>query len=523
MRTDGERRRRKRRGPSRRGPRLHAQPCLGNDTEAALAAEQHPVRARPRARPGQAPGLPDSCRRHRSHGLDQVVDVGEAGGEVPGGARGNPAADGRALERLRVEPGGQLVCFQLLFEQWSGGAGTDASCARRGVDLDDAGHGPEVQVDNTGPLITDARLDATDDTRAAGIRDDGDVRIAAPVEDGRDVRLLRRPQHAVDDVIELAADAADDVAVGAADAVCGSVERRRGCDRGEVCGKPGRHAIARQLAEWCWLLRRLHRQSEVVAYEWRQLLELGGLGLVGLRASPAPDLVRRRRHGRLNTSDSLLRVVATASADACAGVTATTTSPASEPPSEPEAPSRPGTVRTVTAAATTVGSAAVESSSDPTASTSTTSPGRASAAAAAPSARRTGTATWPARPSAASSEGPSRRTSVSGSPRRTGAASMRPTTVLPACSAPAGTSVDGMRVKTMSAARMGEPPARSCAADHTSSDGGCFGASADSEANTATPASSAAMVRRCQSIVRRTVCSSSASSDVMAPPSGCRR
>ena len=113
----------------KRGRVLHAHPGLGDHAEDALGADQHPVRARAGARAGQPPALPDAARRERPHRLDEVVDVRVERGEVAAGAGGDPAAERRVLERLRVVAQRQPVLAQLLLErrpEWR-----PPGCARR--------------------------------------------------------------------------------------------------------------------------------------------------------------------------------------------------------------------------------------------------------------------------------------------------------------------------------------------------------------------------------------------------------
>ena len=84
-------------------PRPDPDPRLGDDAEDPLRAEQHPVGRGARARAGQAARHPVARRPDGADGLDEVVDVGQARGEVPARAGRDPAAEGRQLERLREE------------------------------------------------------------------------------------------------------------------------------------------------------------------------------------------------------------------------------------------------------------------------------------------------------------------------------------------------------------------------------------------------------------------------------------
>ena len=83
------------------GPALDPHPRLGDHAEDPLAADHHPVGARPGAGAGQPAALPPALRREHAHRLDEVVDVGVVGGVVPAGTGGDPAAERREAEALR--------------------------------------------------------------------------------------------------------------------------------------------------------------------------------------------------------------------------------------------------------------------------------------------------------------------------------------------------------------------------------------------------------------------------------------
>ena len=69
------------------------------------------------------------------------------GGEVPARARGDPAAERRELEGLRVEAQRQPVLGELLLQARAGRAGLDARGARDVVDLEHAVHRAERERD----------------------------------------------------------------------------------------------------------------------------------------------------------------------------------------------------------------------------------------------------------------------------------------------------------------------------------------------------------------------------------------
>jgi hypothetical protein len=98
------------------GPILETHPGLGDHPQDALRAEQHPVRARAGARPGQAPRLDGPGGRDGRDRLHQVVDVRIEGREVAAGPRRDPATERRELEGLREVAQREAVLAQLVLE-----------------------------------------------------------------------------------------------------------------------------------------------------------------------------------------------------------------------------------------------------------------------------------------------------------------------------------------------------------------------------------------------------------------------
>ena len=99
-------------------PRAHAHPRPRDDARACPRSRAASGRATAR-RPSRAAAATPRPRRRRvtrPHRLDEVVDVRRAGREVPGRARGDPAAERRELERLREEAQRQPVRGELLLE-----------------------------------------------------------------------------------------------------------------------------------------------------------------------------------------------------------------------------------------------------------------------------------------------------------------------------------------------------------------------------------------------------------------------
>ncbi len=119
---------------------LHPHPRLGDDAERALGAEEQPVRGRPGAGSGQPPRLAHPDRGDDPQRFGQVVDVGVEGGEVPAGAGGQPAAEGREPEGLREVPQRQIVRAQLVLDHRSQRAGLDPGGPADPVDLEHRAH-----------------------------------------------------------------------------------------------------------------------------------------------------------------------------------------------------------------------------------------------------------------------------------------------------------------------------------------------------------------------------------------------
>ena len=168
---------------------------------------------------GQPPRLPRAARRHRAHGLDDVVDVRLDGREVPAGARRDPAAERRQLEGLRVEAQRQVERAQLALERRPGRAGLDQRRARDVVDLQHAVHRAHVERDDAVEARRHLALHAAADARAAAVGHDGDVRARRPLEHGLDVALPARARDDVGREVEAAVKATHDVGVGLAPGV----------------------------------------------------------------------------------------------------------------------------------------------------------------------------------------------------------------------------------------------------------------------------------------------------------------
>ena len=107
-------------------PRMPSEPIRARSGRGAGAGARQPA----------APPIPS--RGDRPHGLDQVVDVGVERREVTAGAGGDPAAQGRELERLWEMAKRQPVLAQLPLEPGPGRARLDPRRKRDRVDLEHA-------------------------------------------------------------------------------------------------------------------------------------------------------------------------------------------------------------------------------------------------------------------------------------------------------------------------------------------------------------------------------------------------
>ena len=119
----------------------------------------------------QPPALPVAVGGHGAHRLDQVVDVGVERREVAAGPGGDPAAEGRVLERLREVAQGEAVLAELVLEARPGRAGLDPGRLRDRVDLEHPVHPPQVDRDDAAVVLPHPRLDAADHAGASAVGD----------------------------------------------------------------------------------------------------------------------------------------------------------------------------------------------------------------------------------------------------------------------------------------------------------------------------------------------------------------
>ena len=215
--------------------RAHAHPRLGDDAERALGAEQHAVRRRPRARARQPAALPRAARADRPHGLDEVVDVGLDGGEMPAGAGRDPAAERRQLERLREEAHRQPVLGELSLEHRTAApACTRAACETSSTS----------STRSSAPRSSDTVPSKAPGPRGARRRPPtcrrrrGSPRRSRPrpLEHRLDLALVAGTGDDVGREAEVAAEAPDDVGVGLAPGVRRALVRVGRADVGQRRG-----------------------------------------------------------------------------------------------------------------------------------------------------------------------------------------------------------------------------------------------------------------------------------------------
>ena len=114
-----------------------------------------------------------AVRQDRGQPEQHVLDRAEPGGGLPGGRRGDPAADGGDRDRLRVVAGGQPELGQFLLQPVAAHPGLDLDRMGDDVDLADAVHPGQVEDDGVGVGLrpaADAGARAPRDDRGAGFR-----------------------------------------------------------------------------------------------------------------------------------------------------------------------------------------------------------------------------------------------------------------------------------------------------------------------------------------------------------------
>ncbi len=269
-------------------PRANPHPGLGDHAEDPLGADQHPVGARAGARAGQPAALPDAARRDRAHRLDQVVDVGQLGREVPARPGRDPAAERRVLERLREVAQGQPVLGELVLERRDRaprpGSGPRSRPGRpRAPGRARRGRPRPSRSRSRRSAARPRRRRWSRRRRGSPPRPPPRTSRAPPRAPPR--RAGGRPGRAGS---RLAADPANDVAVGLAERVRDPVVGRAREDRREHLGRCQPRLRQLDRVERDRLLRH-HPEAEPRADLAGGALEVGGCGLLVLVA-PAPVL-----------------------------------------------------------------------------------------------------------------------------------------------------------------------------------------------------------------------------------------
>jgi hypothetical protein len=148
-------------------------------------------------------------------------------------AGGDPPAERRELKRLREVAQRESVRCELFLQAWTGCARLDPGGLRDGVDFQDAVQRLEIDRHDPGIALADLRLDAADDARTASERDHRCARGHGPVQDGPHLSLVAGSSDDIRWIVEPATERPDDVAIGAAVGVQGTLVVVREADLGE--------------------------------------------------------------------------------------------------------------------------------------------------------------------------------------------------------------------------------------------------------------------------------------------------
>ena len=156
-------------------PVLQPHPGLGDHAERTFRADDHAVGAGAGAGAGQPARLHDAGRRRRAQAFDEIVDMRVERREVAARAGGDPAAQGRELEALRVVADGEAVRPSAASSAGPWMPAWMRAARLVAVDLEHAIEAAQVEADDAGIEVADVRLDAADDRGAAAKGDDGEL------------------------------------------------------------------------------------------------------------------------------------------------------------------------------------------------------------------------------------------------------------------------------------------------------------------------------------------------------------
>ena len=277
------------------GPALQPHPGLGDDAKRALRADHHAVGTGTGARARQAARLHRAGRRDHADAFDEIVDVGVERREVAPRAGGDPAAERRELEALRIVADRKAVRFQGRLDRRAANAALDARGAARAVHLEHAVEMAHVEADRSLVSVADDRLDAADHRGAGAERHDRDLRPARPIEHGFDVGFGLGQRDKVRRVGEVAVKRADGLGVRLAVGVDETLVRLMREHAGERGGRRDARRLERDLGG---LRRRAQARlgAETLGGEAEEMPALAVAEALAL-ISPAVEFEPRRHDG----------------------------------------------------------------------------------------------------------------------------------------------------------------------------------------------------------------------------------
>ena len=159
---------------------------LGHDPERPLASDEQAGEIGPGRRGRRGPRANDrSAGEHDLEPQDHVLEPPVARGLLPGGARGDPAAHRRDLDRLGEMTERQASSFQIVFQRAAADPGLRRHCESLRIDGQDPVHPAHVEGDRSGDRLRAARHPG-----AAAERHHRRARFLRPAQDDRN--LFRR-------------------------------------------------------------------------------------------------------------------------------------------------------------------------------------------------------------------------------------------------------------------------------------------------------------------------------------------